>query len=172
MLELTPLGTVHTAISLVALCAGVVCLLRDKAISPTTRLGKVYLWTTVLTCLTSFGIFQHGGFGKPHALAVMTLIVLGVAGLAGQTRGPRLFGHLAPYVQTISYSLTFFFHMVPGVTETFTRFPVGAPTFSSAEDPNVGMTAGLMFLVFFIGAVFQVRRLRARDSAMALGSLA
>jgi hypothetical protein len=42
----------------------------------------VYIWTTVLTCLTGFGIFQHGGFGKPHALGVITLLVL-AAGVDG-----------------------------------------------------------------------------------------
>ena len=81
MLGLTPLGAIHTAISLVALASGVLALVRHLEISPAAWLGRVYVWTTVLTCLTGFGIFQHGGFGKPHALGIVTLIVLGLAGL-------------------------------------------------------------------------------------------
>ena len=70
MFGLTSLGTVHTAISLIAVATGFVALLRDRGIAWQNALGKTYVITTVLTCLTGFGIFQHGGFGKPHALGV------------------------------------------------------------------------------------------------------
>jgi uncharacterized membrane protein len=121
---LTSLGVLHTAISLVAVAAGIVALVRYKEISPRTRTGKVYVIATVLTCLTGFGIFQHGGFGKPHALGIITLVVLGVAALAGNA---KTFGRASRYVETISYSATFLFHLIPGITETTTRLPLGAP---------------------------------------------
>jgi uncharacterized membrane protein len=130
---LTSLGVLHTAISLVAVAAGIVALVRYKEISPKTLTGKVYVITTVLTCLTSFGIFQHGGFGKPHALGIITLVVLGAAALAGKT---KTFGRASRYVETISYSATFLFHLIPGITETTTRLPLGAPLLSSAEAPS------------------------------------
>ncbi|TMG93658.1 MAG: hypothetical protein E6H72_04325, partial [Betaproteobacteria bacterium] len=79
MFGLTPLGVIHTAISLIAVAAGLIALIRDKEISPRNMLGKTYVITTVITCLTGFGIFQHGGFGKPHTLGIITLIVLAVA---------------------------------------------------------------------------------------------
>jgi hypothetical protein len=109
----------------------------------------------VLTCLTGFGIFQHGGFGAPHALGVMTLLVLALAAVAGRT---SLLGRASPYVATVSYSLTFFFHLIPGTTETFTRLPVGAPLFSSPEDPALQKVVGTLFLLFLLGAALQVRR--------------
>lgn len=86
MSSLTALGIVHTAISLVALGSGLYALVRDREIFPNTTRGKVYIWATVLTCLTGFGIFQHGGFAKPHALGVLTLLVLAVAALPLGTR--------------------------------------------------------------------------------------
>src|SRR4051812_37530616 len=91
MFGLTSLGTIHTAVSLVALFAGYLALLRAFRIDPQTRLGQVYIWSTVITCLTGFGIFQHGGFGKPHILGILTLLVLGVAALPGALArfGPR-----------------------------------------------------------------------------------
>ena len=99
MLGLTPLGTFHTAISLIAVASGAIALVRDKEISPRNLLGKTYVITTVITCLTGFVIFQHGGFGKPHVLGIITLVVLGVAGVAGTT---QLFGRASRYVETVS----------------------------------------------------------------------
>ncbi|MES2072760.1 MAG: hypothetical protein V4488_20560 [Pseudomonadota bacterium] len=94
MLGLTPLGTLHTAISLVAVLAALIAFFRDKAILPSSTLGKTYIYATILTCLTGFGIFQHGGFGKPHMLGIITLVVLGVAWLAGKNK----FGGASRYV--------------------------------------------------------------------------
>ena len=79
MFGLTPMGAFHTASNLVAVVAGLTALLRDGASSPRNHLGQIYVVTTVVTCLTGFGIFQHGRFGKPHAFGIVTLVVLGVA---------------------------------------------------------------------------------------------
>ena len=123
MLGLTPFGAFHTAISLVAVLAGLVAFIRYKAISPRSLAGKVYIGMTVATCVTGFFIF-HGGFGKPHVLGIVTLLVLGVAAIAGYS---NVFGRASRYVETVSYSATFFFHLIPGITETLTRLPAGAP---------------------------------------------
>src|SRR5262245_5053003 len=105
ILGLTTLGTFHTAIAFMALGAGIVALLRDREISPRSMAGQIYVLATVIVCLTGFGIFQHDGFGKPHILGIVTLVVLAIAAIAGYT---RLFGRLSPYVETVSYSATFF----------------------------------------------------------------
>jgi len=162
MLGLTQLGMVHTAISLVAVAAGIVAFLRYGRISPSNMTGKVYVIATVLTCLTGFGIFQHGGFGKPHALGIITLVVLAIAALAGRT---SLFGRASAYVETVSYTATFLFHMVPGITETSTRLPLGAPLLPSAEAPELKTATGVLFVLFLLGAAYQVWRLRAAHAA-------
>src|SRR5438046_10428090 len=106
MLGLTPFGAFHTAISLVAVLAGLVAFIRYKAISPRTLAGKIYIAMTVATCVTGFFIFHHGGFGKPHVLGIVKLVVLGVAAIAGYS---NLFGRASRYAATISYSAPFFF---------------------------------------------------------------
>jgi len=159
MAGLTTLGVIHTAISLIAVAAGLIVLARDKEISPRTRVGQVYVIMTVLTCLTGFGIFQHGGFGKPHVLGIVTLVVLAVAAAAGYS---RTFGRASPYVETVSYSMTFFFHWIPAIAETTTRLPLGAPLLPNADAPELQAVTGALFVVFLIGATLQVRRLRAR----------
>lgn len=156
MFGLTSLGAVHTAISLVAVGAGIVGLARDKRIDLGNGAGKTYLIMTILTCLTGFGIFQHGGFGKAHALGVMTLLVLAVA---WQVRARVA-------LQAVLLSVTFFFHMIPAATETLTRLPLGAPILPDAEAPELKAITGVMLLLLVIGATLQVRRLnQARKSS-------
>ena len=161
MLGLTQLGTVHTAISLIALIAGFAALWRYKEISTKSRSGQVFVGGTILSCLTGFGIFQHGGFGNPHILAIVTLIVLGIALLA-ERRG--MFGRLSRYIATVSYSLTLFFHFIPGTVETLQRLPVGAPFLSNPDDPKAQPIVAVFFVLFLIGATLQVIRMRATPS--------
>jgi uncharacterized membrane protein len=159
MFGLTPLGTFHTAISLIAVGAGLVALVRDKAITGKNLVGKVYVVTTIITCLTGFGIFQHGGFGKAHVLGIITLVVLGIAVLAETF---RVFGRASRYVATVSYSATFLFHMIPAITETATRLPPGAPLAAGPDVPALQAASGALFVAFLIGATLQVLRLRAQ----------
>lgn len=158
MFGLTTLGIIHTAISLIAVTAGIIAFIRDKEITSRNGLGKLYIWTTVLTCLTGFPIMQHGGFGKPHALGILTLVVLVVAALAGRGK----LGSASRYVEVVAYSATFFFHMIPTFVETTTRLPVGAPLVTNRDGPEVQAATGVLLLLFLIGASLQVWRLRRR----------
>jgi hypothetical protein len=162
MAALTTLGTLHTAISLVAVIAGGIALVRHREIPPQGALVRTYFWTTVVTCITGFGIFQHGGFGPPHALGVITLVVLAV--ITGTERLSP-FGRLSPYIVTVGYSLTLFFHLVPAATETLTRLPTAAPVYASADDPAFSTIYGVLFLLFLGLASLQVRRLKRRSSS-------
>jgi len=161
MFGLTSLGIVHTLISLVAVAAGTIALIRDGKISWDNNMVKTYVYTTIIVCLTGFGIFQHGGFGKPHALGIITLLVLGIVYAANQKK----FGKVSAYVETIGYSMTFFFHIVPGITESATRLPLDAPLASSPEDPRIKMAIGICFVLFLIGATLQWRKLRTQVQA-------
>ena len=63
-------------------------------------------------------------------------------------------------MSTVSYSLTLFFHMIPGMTETFTRLPAGSPLFTGPDDPMLQKVIGALFVVFLVGATLQVLHLR------------
>ena len=88
--------------------------------------------------------------------------MLGIAWVAGRT---TLFGRASAYVETIGYTATFLFHMIPAVTETTTRLPLGHPLLASAEAPELQTAAGVLFLLFLIGAAWQVWRLRGQRTA-------
>jgi uncharacterized membrane protein len=154
---LTYLGIFHTAVSIVAVIAGLIALVRDKQITLGSDIGKLYVITTVITCVTGFGIFQHGGFGKPHMLGIITLVVLAVAYAAGTT---QWFGRASKYIEVVSYSLTFLFHWIPAITETSTRLPIGAPLLSSPDAPELQKATAVLVVLFVIGAALQIIRLR------------
>src|SRR3989449_9824894 len=133
MFGLTPLGTFHTAVGLIAVVAGFVALARDREISTRSAAGSLFFWGTVITCLTGFGIFQHGGFGKPHVLGIITLIVLGAAVAAQRASA---FGRVSRYVATLGYSLGLFLHFIPATVETLTQLPAGVPLPANPHDPQ------------------------------------
>nr|WP_245192185.1 type II toxin-antitoxin system RelE/ParE family toxin [Herbaspirillum sp. 3C11] len=128
-----------------------------------TEQADRYTDIMTLTSLTSLGIFQHGGFGKPHALALITLATLAIARAAIRT---TWFGRRSAYVEMVAYSATVLFHFIPALTETGTRLPVGAPFFANAEDPLLKMLTGALVLVFLVGATLQVVWLGRRETSM------
>lgn len=148
MMGLTTLGAFHTAMGVIALVCGFSALARDREISPTNRLGQAYLLTTLLTAVTALGIFQHGGFGPPHVLAVLTLVALAVGTVASGS------------VRVVSYSSTILFHMIPAVTETSTRLPAHAPLIASREAPVLPVIYLVILVIFLVGVTLQVRSLR------------
>ncbi len=159
MYGLTSLGIFHTLISLIALASGIIALLRNKEITWNKLVGKIYVVSTVIVCITGFGIFQHGGFGKAHGLGIVTLIVLGVALLAEKN---KIFGSTSPYIAVGSFSATFFFHLIPAFTESLTRLPLDAPIASNPDDPKIQLAVGICFLLFVIGVTMQILKLKSK----------
>ena len=150
---LTPLGVFHTLVSLVALYTGIWALICYKQFSVYERLTQVYLIFTFITAASGLGIFQHGGFGPPHVLAILTILAI-VAGVV--TEKTMLFGSWSRYFQAICYSTTLFFHAIPGFNETLSRVPPGKPITSGPDDPLFQKIAGVIFLAYLIGMAIQL----------------
>ncbi len=154
MPEITALGWFHTAMGIIALVSGAVTLFRYKEIDPKNRSAQIYLATTLVTAGTALAIFQHGGFGPAHGLAVLTLAAL-VVGMAAATL--RLFGKLSRYVQALSFSATLLFHCIPAVTDALMRLPVGNPVVTSLEDPLLRGSYLTLLILFLVGVSLQLR---------------
>jgi hypothetical protein len=154
MPEMILLGWIHTAIALVALVSGFYTLATYKVIRPNHRSGKLYLGCTLVVALTALMIYQHGGFGPGHALAVLTLLAL----LAGflVTKIPML-AKVSPYFQALCFSATLLFHMIPAVTDGLLRLPVGDPLLTDPGDPVLRYFYLAFLVVFILGYALQVR---------------
>ena len=158
MFGLTQLGAVHTLISLVAVAAGIVSFVRYGSISLRTRVGGVYVVATVLTCVTAFGLFRTGAFGPGHAIGVLTLIVLAFAVLVEKRARA---GTTPKAIEVVSYTTTFFLHMIPAINETTTRLPPSAPLASGPNDTVILVLVGIALVLYIAGAAVQVLRLKA-----------
>ena len=159
MFGLTTLGALHTAISLVAIVAGIWAFARDKEIVPANRLGQLYLATTTITAATGLMIFEHGGFRIGHTFAVLTLAVVAIGTVAAAS---PLFGRASRYVQAVFYSSTMLIHLITGSAETLTRLPPGAPLVTAANASVFTQIIGALVLLFLVGLAFQLRWLRGR----------
>ncbi len=163
-LQISPFGAVHTVISLIAVVAGLIELARYRDIHPNRFWGMVFVAATVGACLTGFGIFRHGGFGTAHLFGVFTLIVLGLAVLAGKT---KVFGGASRKVEMLSYSATFVLHFIPAFTETATRLPVGNPLVVDRDGLAPKLASGVFFAIYVAFAWYQLKRLRESSGGLA-----
>src|SRR5512147_361527 len=130
--RLTPLGLVHTLISISCVLLAVVALAVERRIDPRSWLGFGYVATLWATTITGFPILRSGKVTPPHVLGWITAVVLAVAALAGNS---SLFGGSSAYVEAVGYSFTVLLLMIPTVTETLTRVPVGKPWVANPDAP-------------------------------------
>jgi uncharacterized membrane protein len=153
--HLSILGIVHTAISIIALLVAFYALYREGKLNPASRIGKLYIWLTIITCVTGFPIMKTGHFTAGHYLAIIILIILPIAIYA-----PRLIGKAGGYVQTVLMSATLFFSWIPAIVETFTRLPISGPIASGAADPIIKNGLMVLAILFLAGVIYQVIKLR------------
>ncbi|MBN5143745.1 hypothetical protein JY471_14525 [Stenotrophomonas maltophilia] len=149
---LSLLGAIHTAISLVPILAGLHGFIRQRAIDPGTRSGKIYLIGLVLSVATSFTVSSTGGLNPGHAFGVIVLLVAFGGVLAARL---RWLGRSGRYLSTFALSFSFLLSLVPGVNETLTRLPVAHPLAAAPMAPVVLQTLLGCLAIFVIGFVAQ-----------------
>ena len=115
MPAMTLLGWFHTIMGIAALLLAVGAISRHGVIKASTQLGGAYLVVTAIVAGSALGIYNQGGFGIAHILALLTL----GAALGGfLLERFHIFGAASRYFQAIAYSATILFHMIPAL-QTF-----------------------------------------------------
>ena len=157
MPAMTLLGWFHTIMGIAAILLAVAALYRHGSIRAADREGAGYLMITVIVAGSALGIYNQGGFGVAHYLAVLTL----VAAFGGFILERfNLFGRFSPYFQAIAYSATILFHMIPAITDFLRRLPVGDPFIDSFDSP-VLQGFHLAFLgLYVLGVGVQILKLK------------
>lgn len=157
---MTPIGAIHTAISLAPIIAGIYSFVRYHKIDATTRSGRIYLIGLVLSVVTSFGVSSTGGLNAGHAFGIVVLLVA----FGGLFMNKLTFlGRLGPYLSVFGLSFSFLLSLVPGTNETLTRLPPSHPIADAPLSPLVLHTLMVWFGFFIVGFAVQCRLIYTRD---------
>ena len=161
MPEMTMLGWFHTILGVVAVLSGFYTLYKYRVISMEEGSGRLYVYVTLLVAGSALGIYNQGGFGIAHVLAVLTLIAIAGGFVMEKT---KLFGSFSKYLQALAYTSTLLFHMIPAITDFLRRLPVGDPFIDSFEDPLLVNFHLAFLLIFAIGIITQIFWLKKQDN--------
>ena len=162
MPEMIPLGWLHTILGIGALMSGFYTLIKYRVVTLAHRSGKLYVLLTLIVAGTALGIYNQGGFGIAHNLAVLTLVALAGGVVMEKT---RLLGSFSKYCQALGYSSTLLFHMLPAITDFLRRLPVGDPFIDTLEDPLLRQFHLAFLAIFVVGVIAQMLWLRKSSQA-------
>jgi len=160
MPEMTLLGWFHTIIGVGAVLSGLYTIFKYKMISLEEFIGRLYLLFTLIVAVSALGIYNQGGFGVAHVLAVLTLVALCGGIIMEKT---NIFGFLSKYFQAIGYTSTLLFHMIPAITDFLRRLPIGDPFIDSFEDPLLANFHLAFLLIYLVGIILQMYWLKKSD---------
>jgi hypothetical protein len=149
------LGIAHTIISVVALIIAAVCLFKEGAINPFSKLGKQFSILTTIACVSSFGLSSSGHFNPGHALGILILILLGIAYWLGKKSKPVFL-----FLVLFCTSTVVFLSLIPGVNETLSRLPVGHPLADGPTSPIVQNALKVLLVLYLTGLSIQILRLK------------
>ena len=162
MPEMTLLGWFHTVLGVLAVLSGFYTIYKYRVISFQESSGKLYILVTLLVAGSALGIYNQGGFGVAHVLAVLTLIAL-TGGYIMERY--RWFGSFSKYFQALSYTSTLLFHMIPAITDFLRRLPVGDPFIDSFDDPLLLNFHFSFLVIYLIGITLQMVWLKRQVAA-------
>ena len=126
------LGWVHTILGISALLIGFYSLAKYKFIKARNLSGEIYLFATLIVAISSLFIYHQGGFGPAHFMGVLAVVAVVVGFI---TEKKKIFGIFSSYIETIAYTSTFLFHVLPAITDGLRRLPPSDPFIDSFEDP-------------------------------------
>ncbi len=153
MPEMTVLGWFHTILGILAVLSGFYTLYKYKIITTEESSGKLYVLVTLLVAGSALGIYNQGGFGIAHVLAVLTLIALAGGYIMEKF---KWFGSFSKYFQALGYTSTLLFHMIPAITDFLRRLPLGDPFIDSFEDPLLLNFHTAFLVIYLVGLVTQM----------------
>lgn len=162
MFGISSLGWVHTLSSLPAIPLAIYMFVCYGRIVPRSKPGIIYFISMLIGAVTVFPIAHQS---VSYIIGTTTILLL----LAGYGIG-RIsnFERAGKYLETIFLSLTAFLLMLPAVTETLTRVPVGNPIVKDLNSPILIGAQGSLFVILIVGLTAQIIHLRRQDKMISI----
>ncbi|CDG51258.1 MULTISPECIES: hypothetical protein [Halomonadaceae] len=152
-MDISPLGWLHTMGSLPAIPLAIYMLVKHGRVAPNTKAGRAYFWFMLLGALTVYPI-AHQSISAIVATITLGVVLLGY-GIAKWSKTKR-FGK---YVETVLLSISIFMLIVPTVSESLRRLPVGDPIVTNLDDPLLLGVQSVLLIALILGIPLQLRAL-------------
>ena len=155
-MSLSTFTTVHVVISLVGIASGLVVVFGLLAGKRMDALTALFLATTVATSVTGF-FFPFHGFGPPHYVGMLSLVVLAAAILA------RYAFHLAGTwrrIYVITSVIALYFNCFVGVVQAFQKIPALRALAPHQSEPPFLVTQLVVVALFIVLGIFAASRFR------------
>jgi hypothetical protein len=143
-MSLATFTLVHTIISLVGIATGLIVMSAMWSSNRMPGMTAAFLVTTILTSVTGF-MFPFKAFGPPHAVGIISLIVLVFTLLGLYTF--RLAGRWrATYVWTAVFAL--YLNVFVLVVQMFLKIPALNQLAPKGNEPPFAITQGIVLVLF------------------------
>lgn len=155
-MSLASFTLMHVLISLLGIAAGLIVmerLLRNRELGLS---NMIFLAATILTSVTGF-LFPFKSFGPPHAIGVISLVILAIALVA------LYYGNLIGvwrWIYVLTAVTALYLNVFVGVVQAFQkvgRLRVLAPT---QTEPPFAVAQGAVLLLFLLLGLVALRRFR------------
>lgn len=158
MFDLQTFTLIHTAISLVALVAGIALLFGMAAGRALTGLASFTILMLVLTSATGFG-FPFEKFLPSHAVGILSLLSLAV------TIWARRAGRVAAYA--ISLTVAVYLDAFVAVVQAFLKLPALNAIAPTQQSPGFVVAQAVLLVAFVALGFAALRGLRRAPASMA-----
>jgi hypothetical protein len=148
------LTIVHVAISLLAIVAGFVAMIRQVLDRPSRRWTFVFLWLTIATSLTGF-LFPFASVTPAFLFGILSMVVLAVALFALYVRKlARPSNWIYAGTATFAFYLNFFVLVV----QAFLKVPFLHTLAPNGNEPAFAIAQGVSLIGFIVLGIAAIRQ--------------
>ena len=153
----------HVVLSLVGIFSGFIVLVGMLGAKKLDGWTALFLATTALTSVTGF-FFPSASFGAPHAVGIISLVVLAVAIYA------LYVGHLAGHwrwIYVVTAVVALYLNVFVAVVQAFQKLPFLNPLAPTQSEPPFLIAQLVVMAIFVVLGILTVRRYHPRIDASA-----
>jgi hypothetical protein len=153
----------HVVLSLFGIFSGFIVLFGMMGAKKLDGWTALFLATTALTSVTGF-FFPSASFGAPHAVGIISLVVLAVAIYA------LYVGHLAGHwrwIYVVTAVVALYLNVFVAVVQAFQKLPFLNPLAPTQSEPPFLIAQLVVMAIFVVLGILTVRRYHPRMNAPA-----
>jgi hypothetical protein len=145
---------VHSGLSLVGILAGLNVLLRMVRRRPLGASNTIFLFSTILACVTGF-FFPRTGVMPSHIVGGIALVALAAAAAALWLG--NLYGTWRP-IYVVGATAALLLNVLVAIAQAFGKVPALHGLAPTGKEPVVLLAQGVALLAFLILGYFAVKR--------------